>query len=202
MARKQLWLLAGGNGAGKSTFFRLFLQARGMQFVNADLIARSLDPDDPEGTAYQAAVLAGHFCRELLERGASFCFETVFSHPSKIDLIARAKSLGYEIILVYIHLHSPDLNQARVVQRVSEGGHKVPADKIVSRLPRTMAQVRAAIPLADQARLLDNSSLDDPFQPVATLRHGELTLHARPLPQWASEILADHPEAGGSPPSR
>lgn len=202
MARKQLWLLAGGNGAGKSTFFRLFLQPRGMQFVNADLIAGNLDSDDSEGAAYQAAVLARHFCQELLEQGVSFCFETVFSHPSKIDLIASAKGLGYEVVLVYLHLVSTDLNQARVAQRVSEGGHKVPADKIVSRLPRTMAHVRTVIPLADQARLLDNSSLDEPFQPVATVRHGEPTLHIRPLPRWAGEILADYPEAGASPTDR
>ena len=49
-------------------------------------------------------------------------FETVFSHPSKIDFLAQAKSLGYEVVLVYIHLTNDELNQARVAQRVSEGG--------------------------------------------------------------------------------
>ena len=63
---KQLWLLVGGNGAGKSTFHRLFL----------------------------AALLAEQQRESLLLRGFSFCFETVYSHPSKVDFVARAKALG------------------------------------------------------------------------------------------------------------
>ncbi|MEX0732465.1 MAG: zeta toxin family protein [Aquisalimonadaceae bacterium] len=191
-APKQLWLLAGGNGAGKSTFHRLFLQPRGVQFVNADLIAKALNPSDPEGSSYDASVIAGHIREELLEHGISFCFETVFSHPGKIDFVAYAKSLGYEIILVMIHLQTPELNQARVAQRVSEGGHHVPTEKILSRLPRTLANVRAALPLANQARLLDNSSRDRPFQAIATLRDGQLEDCADPLPTWAMELLTDY----------
>lgn len=186
---RQLWLLAGGNGAGKSTFFRLFLQPRGIQFVNADLIARALNADDPEGASYDASAIAEHIRQDLLERGVSFCFETVFSHPGKIDFLARAKSLGYQIILVYIHLESIALNQARVAQRVSEGGHNVPAEKVRSRLPRTMANVRVALPLADQARLLDNSSRERPFQTVAILRQGGLVAQAGQLPAWARDML-------------
>lgn len=190
---RQLWLLAGGNGAGKSTFFRLFLEPRGVQFVNADLIARMLDPDSPEGASYDASRVAGHIRRELLERGSSFCFETVFSHPEKIDFVATAKSLGYEIILIYIHLQQPELNQARVAQRVSEGGHDVPADKIRARLPRTLANIRTALPLANQARLLDNSSGDRPFQQIATVRDGRIEAHVDPLPDWALHLLAPTP---------
>ena len=64
----------------------------------------------------------------------SFCFETVFSHESKIDFLARAKANGYKIILVYIHLFDANLNEARVKQRTSEGGHSVPIEKIHSRI--------------------------------------------------------------------
>jgi predicted ABC-type ATPase len=53
----------------------------------------------------------------------SFCFETVYSHPSKIDVTALAKALAYPVIMVLIHLESPGLNQARIAGRVSEGGH-------------------------------------------------------------------------------
>ncbi|MFN3582101.1 MAG: AAA family ATPase, partial [Pseudomonas sp.] len=79
---KQLWVLTGGNGAGKSTFFRLCLEPRGMAFINADQIARDIDPEHPEQASYEAARLAALLRDGLLREGRSFCYETVFSHPS------------------------------------------------------------------------------------------------------------------------
>jgi len=189
MAGRQLWLLAGGNGAGKSTFYRRFLAPLGVAFVNADLIARELDRVHPETAAYQAARLAERLRLDLLQAGRSFCFETVFSHPSKIDFLAQAKAAGYEIALVFIHLQSDELNQARVAQRVSEGGHDVPAEKIVARIPRSLANLRAALPLADKARLYDNSSATAPFRTLATVEAGRVVWTADPLPDWAVEVL-------------
>ena len=190
---KQLWILAGGNGAGKSTFYRLFLAPRGIKLVNADLIARELDPRHPEQFSYQAAEIASRVMKDLLYEGVSFCYETVFSHESKIDFTARAKGQGYEIILVYIHLDSVELNEARVHQRVSEGGHNVLSDKIRNRIPRTMKNIAAVIPMANEVRLLDNSSAADPFQQVALIRQGRRISTAEPLSPWAEELLADIP---------
>ncbi len=186
---RQLWLLAGGNGAGKSTFYRLFLEPRGIKFINADLIAREIAPEHPEAASYKAASLAERFRSDLLNQGLSFCFETVFSHVSKIDFTGRAKALGYEVILVFIHLESPELNAARVSQRVSEGGHDVPADKIRSRIPRTMKNIATILPVVDSAWLLDNSSRENPFQQVAVVRLGRKRILVDPLPAWAEEIL-------------
>ncbi|WP_428034130.1 AAA family ATPase [Amphritea sp.] len=188
---KQLWMLTGGNGAGKSTFYRKFLQPLGMPFVNADILAKQLFPDDPEGNSYTAAQLAANMRQQLLLDGANFCFETVFSHPSKIDFIAKAKALGYQIILVLIHVQSSALNHARISQRVEEGGHFVPEEKVEGRIPRTLINVRAALPLCDQVRILDNSSATDPFRQIATIRQQVLTSHIEPLPDWAAELLTD-----------
>lgn len=190
---KQLWLLAGGNGSGKSTFYRLFLEPRGIKFINADLIAKTMVPDKPEGASYKAARMAERLRSSMLDHGLSFCFETVFSHVSKIDFVAKAKALGYEVILVYIHLDSPELNEARVHQRVSEGGHDVPAEKILSRLPRTYENIRKVLPLVDSVRLLDNSSQSDPFKQVASIRLGRKRLLADPLPAWAEDLLKEIP---------
>ena len=187
---KQLWLIAGGNGAGKSTFFNLFLKPTGLPFINADILAKQLDVNDTEGQSYKAAKLAEKLRFSLLQSGASFCFETVFSHPSKIDFLATAKSLGYEIILIYIHLRNNELNQARVAQRVSEGGHNVPSDKIISRIPRAMVNVKAVLPLADIVQFYDNSSQHQPFIAVAQLKTGQLTQRMKKLPDWPNEILA------------
>lgn len=188
--RPQLWILVGGNGAGKSTYHRLALEPLGLPFVNADLLARIVFAEAPEAHSYQAAQLAERQRYQLLEQGVSFCFETVYSHHSKVDFIAHAKALGYQVIMVLIHLESTDLNQARIAGRVSEGGHNVPADKVISRIPRLLDQVRASIPLVDVLRAYDNSSADDPFAPVFTITNGSLRLHREPLPAWAAALLA------------
>ena len=74
------------------------------------------------------------------------CFETMYSHRSKIICVGHAKALGYQVIMVMIHLQSPSLNQARISERVREGGHDV-ADKAVSRIPRMRNHVQTALPL-------------------------------------------------------
>ncbi len=193
-AGKQLWVLAGGNGAGKSTFYQQFLKATGLPFVNADVLAIELDAENAESISYKAAKLAENLRMNLLRSGTSFCFETVFSHPSKIDFIATAKSLGYEVILVYIHLLTDELNQARVAQRVLNGGHSVPKNKIIARIPRTMRYVQDALPLLDVAKFYDNSSQQRPFLSVALLCAGKLEKQQGGLPDWATEMLADYIE--------
>jgi len=192
MTTKQLWLLTGGNGAGKTTFYHHFLASTGLPFINADIIARNLDNKNSEAISYEAAKIAGKLRHDMLQRGSSFCFETVFSHPSKIDFIAEAKALGYQIILIYIHLQTDTLNQARVAQRVTEGGHNVPTDKIVSRIPRTMTHVNSAIPLADIVKIYDNSSKVTPYTPIAEIKSGRVHAQINPLPEWTAIILDGH----------
>ncbi len=186
---KQLWILAGGNGAGKSTFYNQYLAKHGIQFVNADLIAREIDSENAADLSYQAATVAARIREDLIAKGVSFCFETVFSHESKIDFIAQAKALGYRIILIYIHLLTSALNEARVEQRVSEGGHSVPIKKIHARIPRLMKNIKTALTLVDEARLLDNSLRDDPFRQIVALKSGNYTELVSPLPAWVKEIL-------------
>jgi len=190
--RKQLWLLAGGNGAGKSTFYRTQLEPLGLPFINADVLARELYPESPEAHSYEAARLAADTRSGLLIEGRSFCFETVFSHPSKIDFLAQAKTLGYEIVMVFIHLESDSLNKARVAQRVSEGGHNVPDEKIEKRIPRLLNHIKEALPLCDHVRILDNSQSDNPFVQLATIRNGLLEQQQEALPSWAIELLSHY----------
>ena len=186
---KQLWVLAGGNGAGKSTFYHQYLSKYGIKFVNADLIARTMDTDHPERLSYEAATLATEIRENMIAQGESFCFETVFSHESKIDFIAVAKTHGYTVILVYIHLNDPSLNEARVYQRTLEGGHNVPAEKIRSRIPRTMKNIMTALPLVDEAWLLDNSSGQNRFQQIAIIKSCYCEKKVNPLPAWAMDLL-------------
>lgn len=183
-------MLAGGNGAGKSTFYREFIAPLGIPLVNADQYARALWPDDPEKHSYEAAAIAERERNRQLLLNATFCFETVFSHPSKIDFIAQAKARGYEVKMFYIHLASPSLNEARVAMRVSEGGHAVPRDKILDRIPRTYQNVKASLALVDELHLFDNSSAEAPFTPVASWIESHWKLIEAPLPGWAEAIVA------------
>jgi predicted ABC-type ATPase len=186
---KQLWVLAGGNGAGKTTFYNHYLSKYGIKFVNADLIARAMDSDHPERLSYEAATLATEIRENMIAQEESFCFETVFSHGSKIDFIAMAKAHGYTVILVYIHLIDPSLNEARVYQRTLEGGHDVPAEKIQSRIPRTVRNIKTVLPLVDEAWILDNSSGKNRFQQIAVIESGYCEKKVDPLPAWAIDLL-------------
>lgn len=186
---RQLWVLAGGNGAGKSTFYNQHLAKYGIKFVNADLIAKDIDSENPEDLSYQAATVAAKIREDLISQGVSFCFETVFSHETKIDFLASAKANGYRIILVYIHLFDSSLNEARVKQRVSEGGHSVPTEKIHSRIPRTMKYIKTALSIVDEARILDNSSKDNPFQQILVMKSGNFETKTDSLPEWAKNLL-------------
>lgn len=189
---KQLWLLAGGNGAGKTTFYKTRLESLGFPFINADNLAKQLYPEQAEQHSYEAAKIAEAMRLTLLQEGRTFCFETVFSHPSKIDFVAQAKAMGYEIILVFIHLELVSLNQARVVQRVSEGGHSVPENKIISRVPRVLQNIKQVLPLCDYCYLLDNSSFKAPFKQVVVINNGQIILKKDPLPSWTKELLIDY----------
>jgi len=88
----QLWVLAGGNGAGKSTFYRMRLQDKGIEFINADLIEREIDLPENDQSSYIAAGIARTRFREAIAQGRSFCFETVFSHDSKLEMLSTAKA--------------------------------------------------------------------------------------------------------------
>lgn len=127
----------------------------------------------------------------LLEERKSFCFETVFSHNSKIDFLGAAKAAGYEIILVFIHLGNADLNKARVQQRVESGGHTVPEARIEPRIQRLLENIKTVVSLglADEVHILDNASYANPFVRLAQIIDENVIVFVDPLPDWALEIL-------------
>ncbi len=189
---KQLWILAGANGSGKSTFFDQRLKKYNLPFINADLIAKKISntviiTDTVSKIAQQEAL---QICHEKIEAAESFCYETVFSHISKIEIIKKAKKLGYEINLVFIHLNLATLNKARVIQRVNSGGHNVPEEKIESRIPRTLKNIKLAIQLCDNIQMLDNSSSENPYRVILTFKNQNIIFKTDPLPDWAKIIIS------------
>ncbi len=190
---KELNVIVGGNGSGKSTFFYRFLNSRGLTFLNADELAKSKWADEPEKHSYEAAQEIGRMRQMLLATHQSFCFETVFSHTSKVDFLALAKSYGYTINLFVIHVgEDPTLNIARVANRKANGGHSVPDEKVISRIPRMLDNVKKAVPLCTTVSFYDNSSATHPFKPVAVLKVNETLLHITDMPKWASACIGNN----------
>lgn len=132
LATKEILIIAGPNGAGKTTFtFRhLDLEARGIPFVNADLIASGLDPTVTGHADVQAGRLMLAELDRLAEEGVSFAFETTLSGRGYLRKIRRWRAQGYYVMLVFLSLQSSGEAIKRVEQRVSRGGHHVPDDVV------------------------------------------------------------------------
>lgn len=190
-------LVVGPNGAGKSTIVRVFLEPHtpNAVFVNADVIARDRWAETSEEHAYEAAQIAARTRKILIDQGRSFIAETVFSHPSKLELIQQAKAAGYTVVL-HVVLVDPDTSVARVAARVAAGGHDVPEEKIRGRHRRLGPLLRRAVELVDETIVYDNSRIDGPRR-LGWFAGGE---PVGPLnwPPWTpAELVERWPATGG-----
>ena len=190
-------LLAGPNGAGKSSLYRALLAENvidaKLEFVNADIYERDhlKRIKNPLNRSEAARNWAEDRRSALLQSNISFVSETVFSHPSKIELIKRAKQAGYQIVLYIVAMDNPETLVQRVNNRVREGGHDVPAEKILSRYPRTLANLTKVLSLADVAFLYDSQDVQQGgLQHVATCRQGVLIEGMDDFPAWVKLVLA------------
>ena len=190
--RPSLVLIARPNGAGKSTLYetRVAPSFKG-PFVNADLIQRNELHDPSMEASYRAARIAEVRRSELIAAGRSFAAETVFSHPSKLDLIETARARGYLVVVMHVGVDSPDLSVARVRLRTEEGGHDVPEDKIRARYERGASLIRKAVLRADRGLVFDNSRLNAPPRQMLVFADGRLTRAEPVLPEWILKAYAD-----------
>ncbi|HEY6876561.1 MAG TPA: AAA family ATPase [Polyangiales bacterium] len=181
--------LAGPNGAGKSTFFEAHLRQSGLPFVNADELARELGID-----AYRAADAASLVRSNLVAAGQSFVFETVFSDPKqdKVAFLRACEGDGYTVVLCFIGLSEAELSDERVALRSLMGGHDVPRDKLLTRYPRSLANLRAALRELTFVRIFDNSVSNKPHRLVAEVERARVVELALPVPAWATQLLRVH----------
>jgi predicted ABC-type ATPase len=198
VAQPVFYLLAGPNGAGKSTLYQALVLAGTIpataEFVNADLYeaAHLQHIADPENRSEQARQWAVARRAELLQSGQPFVSETVFSHESKLALIQEAQAKGYFVMLLVVALDQPDRLLARVAQRVTEGGHAVPPERILARYPRTLAHLRQAVRMADAAILYDSADITPGTHTAVASCKGEWTQElVQVMPEWARRVLWD-----------
>jgi predicted ABC-type ATPase len=195
-----LLVIAGPNGAGKTTVterLKADYWSEGVEYLNPDDIARERFGDWNSPSAVLEAARWTEAKREellLLKRGIAF--ETVFSAPDKVDFVRRAKAAGYFVRVFYIGTTSPSINAARVASRMMAGGHTVPIDKIVSRYAKSMANLGAAIELADRVYIFDNSVDGSEARLCARTQDGMVRRSYGEQPTWvrdATALLQRHP---------
>src|SRR5258708_4040523 len=120
----------------------------------------------------------------------TFTFETVLSHPSKLDFLKNARQRGYKNYLYFVCTVSPTINIARVAQRVALGGHDVPSDKIESRYYSSLALLSDLIPYTYHTYLFDNSSEDSEIALVAEIENGSAFIpKTEEIPWWIDEYV-------------
>ncbi|TVR22871.1 MAG: ATPase [Nitriliruptor sp.] len=186
----RLDLIAGPNGAGKTTLYqRVIRPARpGLPFVNADLIARDRFGGDELANAYEAARIAARARQALIDATLDFCTETVFSHTSKIELVATATAAGYDVVL-HVVMIPLELSSRRVASRVAVGGHDVPTGKLASRYRRLWPLVAVAAPHCYRTLFWNNAADNGPFE-VASYRYGTADYPPR-WPAWTPQPLLE-----------
>ena len=161
MAERLLFILAGCNGAGKTTATHTLLPdlLPCLEFVNADEIARGLSPFQPDQVAVQAGRIMLQRMEDLTVQAKTFAFETTLSGRTYLPKIKSAKKGGYTVVLIFFWLPDVDLAKSRVRQRVMEGGHGIPEQAIVRRYYRGIRNLfNSYLPEVDMAYIVDSSA--------------------------------------------
>ena len=180
--RPRLWVFAGPNGAGKSTFYDEVLKGH-IEQVNADDIARSIDPSFGVKSVSIAARRAVELRDAKLAAGESLSIETTLAGKTALRYMQRARERGYILSLVYIGLSAPELSRARIDQRVANGGHDIAQADVERRYPQSLANLAEAMRIADRSLVYDNS--DEQMEFVVHYEGGRLVKLGAALPDWA-----------------
>ncbi len=140
--------------------------------------------------SYHASMLADFLRQKLIAGRVSFSFETVMSHPDKVQLLQVARAAGFRAYLYYVATEDPAINVARVRLRVKQGGHDVPEGKIVCRYARSLGLLREAIRHTDRAYFFDNSGTEPWF--FAEITAGRtIQLQSAVMPVWFKSAVYD-----------
>lgn len=162
MENKNLYVIAGCNGAGKTTAsFTILPEILDCkEFVNADEIAKGLSPFQPDKVAVEAGRIMISRINNLLEDELSFAFETTLATKSYKNKILLARNKGYTVTLLFFWLQTIDLAKERVATRVLEGGHNIPKDVIERRYINGIKNLFSIyIPIVDELMIFDNSQM-------------------------------------------
>lgn len=158
MQNKNLYIIAGCNGAGKTTASFTILPEiiECKEFVNADEIAKGVSPFQPEKVAFEAGRIMLNRINDLLAADQCFAFETTLATRSYNAKIEEAKLKGYKATMIFFWLDNVELAKDRVAIRVSEGGHNIEPDVIERRYLKGIKHLfDIYLPIIDVALIFD-----------------------------------------------
>jgi len=153
-----LTIVAGPNGAGKSTLIRYYEFEGKENLLDTDAIAKRMNPANPMAAAVAAGREVINRTREYISNRQSFVLETTFSGNISLNVINSAKAEGFTVNLLYVYLQDPELAVDRVGERVTKGGHFVPAEDVRRRYGRSLENLKTALSLVDHVMIFNNSS--------------------------------------------
>ena len=185
---KNVYIIAGPNGSGKTTFAKKFLPyyVQCPNFVNADLIAQGLSPFSPRSSAIKAGKLVLSQIYEYIEQGVDFAFESTLAGKLYVNMFKKLKEQGYKLHLLFLWIPDAKLAVARIKDRVAEGGHSVPAQDVRRRWTRSISNFfKLYRPLLD-SWLLFNNAKSIPVL-VAKGKNGQISVIDKELYERISE---------------
>jgi predicted ABC-type ATPase len=210
--KSSIWVLAGTNGAGKSSIAGAFLRESGGDYFNPDEVARLLRSHEPALSVTDANAKAWRLGLRQLEQalfaGRDYFFETTLGGKSIAARLSQALSAGSEVRIWYAGLKTPELHIARVAARVSAGGHAISEADIRRRFDQSRRNLIALLPRLSELQVYDNSAEADPKReevPAPRLllhwRQGSIIAPAtlRVTPDWAKPIVAQAIKHARSP---
>jgi len=162
MNKKNVYIVAGPNGSGKTTFAIEFLpeHASCEHFINADLIAKGLSPFSPGAAAITAGKLVLEQIHQFANKGVDFAFETTLSGRLYVNLFNSLKKKGYRIHVFFLWIPKADLAVSRIKSRVAQGGHDIPTKDVLRRFNRSITNFFTLYQsLADSWMLFDNAGI-------------------------------------------
>ena len=162
MNNKNVYIIAGPNGSGKTTFANKFFPDYAVcrNFVNADLIAQGLSPFSPRVFAIKAGRIVLEQINEFAESGVDFGFETTLSGKSYANILKKLKVREYKLHLFFLWIPNSQLAIARIKERTLRGGHDVPSKDVRRRFTRSMVNLfRLYQPLLDSWMIFNNSGI-------------------------------------------
>jgi predicted ABC-type ATPase len=155
----EIYIIGGCNGSGKTTFaLNIFPNLGNIEFINADIIAAQINPNNPDTVAIQASRIMLERLQILAQQKQNLAFETTLAARSFAPFLRQCQERGYQVNLIYVWLNSVELAITRVALRVASGGHDIPEDVIRRRYERGRKNfVELYSKLADCWQVYDNS---------------------------------------------
>lgn len=186
MKNPVMYVFAGNNGSGKSSFRNIIGEKLGIQVnIDPDSLGRKYDSHKDMRAGREALLLV----EKYIEAQTTFSMETTLSSKISVKQIKRAKDRGFKIVIYYLGVSDITINLKRISQRVERGGHDIPTATVLRRSNRTLKNLITIVGTVDEVYLVDNTSLNAHIFIKIDVKNKKVDVISEEVPQWADPIL-------------